>query len=361
MIILGIETSFDETAAAVVEITEKRVQILSNIISSSASLHEKFGGVVPEHASREQLKVIIPAIQEAFSKAHVKPKSPGQKPAIDEIAVTQGPGLIGSLLVGVETAKTLALTWDKPLIPVNHLIAHFYACWTSSPPKFPYLGLLASGGHTDLLLFQNHKSYKYLGGTRDDAAGECFDKCARILGLPYPGGPNLSKMAENGNPNSVKLPLSMTDDTLDLSYSGLKTAVADLVKKNSEKFGTPENQNFRSNDKTDKSGFLSSSESCRTDLAASIENAIVEQLVRKTLLAAQKTGAKTIVVAGGVAANSRLRQMLLQVTSYKLPVTRVIFPPENLCTDNAVTTAIRAFYDKPCNPMTLQANPNLYM
>src|SRR3989344_8602238 len=236
-IILGIETSCDETAAAVLQKQGSRITILSNVISSSAQLQAKYGGIIPEQAAREQLKVIIPVIEESLQLSGYS----GQE--IDAIAVTYGPGLIGSLLVGVETAKTLALTWNKPLIPVNHLLGHFYANFIdggSSPlrsnnnnysssersesrstllPSFPILGLLVSGGHTDLVLFKDHMDYQYLGGTRDDAAGECFDKSARLLGLPYPGGPEISKLALKGNPKSFNLPRPTIDsDDFDFSY-----------------------------------------------------------------------------------------------------------------------------------------------
>ena len=223
--ILGIETSCDETAAAILKQDNKGIQILSNVVTSSAKLQEKFGGIIPEQAAREQIKSIIPVIETAIHDSRFMIQD------IDAIAVTYGPGLIGSLLVGVETAKTLAKVWNKPLISINHLIGHFYANWiTPNPPTFPCLGLLVSGGHTDLVLFTDHGKYQYLGGTRDDAAGECFDKCARLLNLPYPGGPEISKLAQQGNPNNFKLPIPMKgSQDFDFSYSGLKTAVANLV------------------------------------------------------------------------------------------------------------------------------------
>src|SRR3989344_2327163 len=230
--ILGIESSCDETGAAVLKAQNGRVQILSNIISSSVLIQQKYGGVVPEQAAREQLKFIIPVLSEALSQASITPDK------LDAIAVTTGPGLIGSLLIGVETAKTLSQIWNKPLIPINHLIAHFYANWVNpdqspnySPPRFPCLGLLISGGHTDLVLFKNHGRYDYLGGTRDDAAGECFDKCARLLDLPYPAGPQISKIAETGDPSNFKFPIPMLNSKdYDFSFSGLKTAVFQTVK-----------------------------------------------------------------------------------------------------------------------------------
>src|SRR3990167_3040068 len=258
MTILGIETSCDETAAAILEQKDGRIQILSNVVASSASLQAKYGGVIPAKAARAQIKNIIPVFEESLPLASL---AQGNSIELDAIAVTYGPGLIGSLLVGVETAKVLATTWEKPLIPVNHLLGHFYANWIIPPvipgerssrgnldlkkiatspaspdprndnlrlPSFPCLGLLVSGGHTDLVLFTDHGKYKYLGGTRDDAAGECFDKCARLLGLSYPGGPEISKLAQKGK-DTYQLPRPMINDGWDFSFSGLKTAVANLI------------------------------------------------------------------------------------------------------------------------------------
>lgn len=324
MIILGIETSCDETAAALLEQTKKGIQILSNIVTSSASLQAKFGGIIPEQAAREQIKSIMPVIAEALAQAGIEPNQ------LDAIAVTFGPGLIGSLLVGVETAKTLAQIWHKPIIPVNHLLGHFYANWINpeQTPTFPCVGLLVSGGHTDLVLFDSHGKYKYLGGTRDDAAGECFDKCARLLGLPYPGGPEISKLALKGK-DIYKLPRPMTDSKdLDFSFSGLKTAVANRVK---------------------------GSEFNPVDLAASIEAAIVDVLVSKTLTAATGYGINQIIVAGGVAANEKLSEEIKKAFAGK-----VFIPPPQLCTDNAAMIASAAFFIKPIKDLfQLQANPNL--
>ncbi len=329
MIILGIETSCDETSAAVLEQTKNGIQILSNIVASSAPLQAKYGGIIPEQAAREQIKAIIPVIQESLQVSGYS----GQD--LDAIAVTEGPGLIGSLLVGVETAKVLSLVWKKPLIPVNHLIGHFYANWIGENiPTFPCIGLLVSGGHTDLVIFRGRGKYEYLGGTRDDAAGECFDKCARLLGLPYPGGPEISKLAEKGQ-DVYKLPRPMIDSRdFDFSFSGLKTAAANLLKENSEM--------------------------SKPNLAASIEKAIVDVLVAKTVTAAQKHNVNQIIVAGGVAANQKLVDRLqVAVDSLQLK-TKLHIPPANLCTDNAAMIAAAAFFQKPIkNPLILQADPNL--
>ncbi|MCR4305656.1 MAG: tRNA (adenosine(37)-N6)-threonylcarbamoyltransferase complex transferase subunit TsaD [Candidatus Daviesbacteria bacterium] len=369
-IILGIESSCDETAAAVVQKTGKRVKVLSNVVASSAELQAKYGGVIPEQAAREQIKSIIPVIEDCLQVSGYKREN------IDAIAVTNGPGLIGSLLVGVETAKALATVWDKPLIPVNHLLGHFYANWisisanqyisgsvdqkeTDTPthrhtdtPKFPCLGLLVSGGHTDLVLFKNHGEYEYLGGTRDDAAGECFDKCARLLDLPYPGGPAISKLASQGDALRFNLPRPMINSKdFDFSFSGLKTAVANLL----HTLSVPELGN-----EVNKEVNQDHTSEVKADLAAAIEQAIVDVLVAKTLAAAKKYQVKKIIVAGGVAANQKLTSDLkLKIKSEKLKI-KLFIPPANLCTDNAAMIAATACFNyHPINPLTLQANPNL--
>lgn len=354
--ILGIETSCDETAAAVLRKSEKGIEILSNIITSSASLQTTFGGIIPEQAAREQLKAIIPVIQTALKDSRLKIED------LDAIAVTYGPGLIGSLLVGVETAKVLSLIWQKPLIPVNHLIGHFYANWIKpgrsyiadriskkqndsrftiyDKPSFPIIGLLVSGGHTDLVLFTDHNKYQYLGGTRDDAAGECFDKCARLLGLPYPGGPEISKLAEKGDASKIKLPKPMiSSGDLDFSFSGLKTSVSQIV-------------NRISQDKNDDRLTVDD----KRNLAASIQQTIVEVLTKKTMAAVKKYGVNQVMIAGGVAANSKLSEGLRRSLHVKL------FSPSHniLCTDNAAMIAAAGFYsEETIDPLKLQANPNL--
>lgn len=329
MIILGIETSCDETGAAVLRqdpsINSGQVHILSNVVASSAKLQAKYGGVIPEQAAREQIKSIIPVIETAIHDSRLTINE------IDAIAVTFGPGLIGSLLVGVETAKTLAKVWHKPLIAVNHLIGHFYANWISAHPLFPCIGLLVSGGHTDLVLFKNHGKYQYLGGTRDDAAGECFDKCARLLGLPYPGGPHIAKLAQRGKEDAFKFvsPMIYSKD-FDFSFSGLKTAFANFIRQGDFK---------------------------KEDLAASLEKAIVDVLVDKTIKAAQMHQVNQIMVAGGVAANQRLNDKL-RVKSSELRI-KLHIPPTELCTDNGAMIAAAAYYQKQTvDPLNLQADPN---
>lgn len=306
MKILGIETSCDETAAAVIEDGTK---IISNVIASSQDIHAKYGGIIPEKAAREQLKSMIPVIKEALVTE------------IDAIAVTIGPGLIGSLLVGVETAKALAFAWNKPLVPVNHLVGHIYGNWLAGGklPEFPALVLIVSGGHSELVLMTNHGKFKWVGGTRDDAAGECFDKCARILNLGYPGGPMIEKNAVAKNLHPLPRPM-LDDKSFDLSFSGLKTAV--------------------SNRKTeDPEG-----------LAYELQEAVTDVLVKKTLMAADKYKVKNILLAGGVAANKRLRE--------KLP--QSLMPPFNLCTDNAAYIASAAFFNYVPKPwQEVDADPSL--
>lgn len=336
MLILGIETSCDETAAAVVQ---DGVTLLSSAVASSEEFHRKYGGIFPEVAAREQVKWILPVIDEAIKKT----KTIKDAQEIDALAVTVGPGLIGSLLIGVETAKALALVLKKPIIPINHLIAHFYAAWLDTPkqPQFPLIGLLASGGHTDLILMKNHGQYDWLGGTRDDAGGECFDKTARLLGLGYPGGPAIQAAAETVNPKpsatTQRLPRPMLDqDNFDFSFSGLKTAVLQATKK------------------------VSSPEKTAQELAHEIQEAITDVLVKKTIRAAEKYRVKTIVVGGGVAANKRLKEKFQSTLSHQLADTALFVPPPKLCTDNAATIASCAFFNfSPIPWQKIQADAGL--
>ncbi len=321
MKILGIETSCDETAAAVVE---KGTKILSSTVTSSAELHQKTGGIIPEVAAREQVRCIIPVIEESLKEVR----------RIDAIAVTAGPGLIGSLLVGIETAKTLAYAWQKPIVPINHLQAHLYSPWLEGQAlALPAVGLVVSGGHTDIVLMKSHQEIKWLGGTRDDAAGECFDKTARVLGLPYPGGPEISRLAEKGNPRAFNLPRPMINqENLDLSFSGLKTAVIGLVRK----------------EKKIK----------KVDLAASIQQAIVDLLITKVILAVKKQKVKSLILGGGVAANRILRETLTEECQ-KIGV-RLCAASPKLCTDNGAVIASNAFFNfQPVPWQKIQAHPSL--
>ncbi len=330
-LILGIETSCDETAAAVVE---GGTRVRSNVVSSQVDLHAKYGGVVPEIASRRHLELILPIIKEAIDGAGIGLDD------LDAVAVTQGPGLVGALLVGVATGKALAYARGIPLIGVNHLEGHIYANFLSGePPEFPLVCLVVSGGHTDLLYIEDHGRVEVLGRTRDDAAGEAFDKVARTLGLGYPGGPQVDALAQKGDPAALAFPRAYLEEgSLDFSFSGLKTAVLVYLEKEKEA-DHPVN---------------------RADVAASFQNAVVDVLVDKTLAAAQRKAAKRIILAGGVAANTRLRsELALRARNLGLQVS---FPPPALCTDNAAMIASAGYFTwlrRGASPLNLNAVPNL--
>ncbi len=313
--ILGIETSCDETAAAV--ITDGRI-IESNVISSQIDIHTKFGGVFPEVASREHVKMIQAVVEEALQQSHLSLAD------MDAISVTRGPGLAGSLVVGVNMAKALSLAADLPLIGVNHLEGHVYSAWlyksgTQPPPtpKFPLLALLVSGGHSELILVKDHLQYERLGGTLDDAAGEAFDKVARLLGLSYPGGPSIQKAAENGNPEAFNFPRARLGDTWNFSFSGLKTAVLRAVE-----------EIQRTNQVLPVA-----------DLAASFQTAVVDALYEKTISAAEEKDVKEIIVAGGVSANKALRTAFQKQSRWHVHI-----PPLSLCTDNAAMIAAAGYF-----------------
>ena len=382
MKILGIETSADETAAAVVEDGHR---LLSNVIATSIDLHIFYGGIVPEIAARSHLEVIIPTIDQALREAFVPnanaesrirnsrfsiPNSDDLWSSIDAIAVTYGPGLSGSLLIGVMTARTLAIAKHKPLLAINHVQAHTYAAFITSggqfpisnfqfpkkQPEFPLLALSVSGSHSSLILFKSHKSYLVLGQVLDDAVGEAFDKVAKILGLPYPGGPSIAAAASKGNPNKYQLPKAnltplmsrsghkLDDRKYDFSFSGLKTAVLRLA------------QEETGHDFTFPSSGLPEalSEAQKRDIAASFQRVAIETLVDKLKLAVNEYNPKSIVVAGGVAANSELRS---QISDLRL---NAIFPDIKLCTDNAAMIATLAYFTKPkTDPSKLTINPSL--
>ncbi len=307
--ILAIETSCDETAAAIVE---DGVRILSNVIASQVDLHAQFGGVFPEVASRKHIEVIYAVIEQALAQAYLGLDD------LDGIAVTQGPGLVGSLLVGMNAAKGLALGRNKPLLGINHIEGHIYSLWlTEDAPaiEFPLLTLVVSGGHTDLYLMTDHGRYQHLGSTLDDAAGEAFDKVGRLLGLPYPGGPAIDEAARSGNPTSFKFPRAVMDDGYNFSFSGLKTAVLRQTKK------------YR----PDKMPVA--------DLAASFQAAVVDVLVAKTVLAAEQYGVTAVHLAGGVSANSALCAAMK--AALQIPVR---YPPPILCTDNAAMIGAAAHW-----------------
>lgn len=320
MNILALETSCDETAVAVIK---DGTEVLSNIVASQIEIHARYGGVVPEVAARSHIEVIIPVIEEALSEANCTWDN------IDAIAVTKGPGLIGSLLVGVMTAKTLAIVKNKPLIGVNHIWAHAFAPFlTDNQPSFPFLALTVSGGHTALSLYHDDLSREVIGETLDDAAGEAFDKVAKLLGLPYPGGPAISRMAQKGNADAYKFPVAkLGKESCDFSFSGLKTAVLRQVM---EITGTnPGTANIK------KSYWLKPN--IISDLAASFQKAVVDALIQQTHKAYIRYKPKAVVVGGGVASNQHLRQELSRI------IPGAIFVPPVLCTDNASMIGALAF------------------
>ena len=327
MKILGIETSCDETAAAIVE--DGRY-VLSSVIASQAELHNSYGGVVPEVASRQHLEAMLPVIEATLTEASCSWQE------LHAIAVTSGPGLVGALLVGVNVAKALAYTKGLPLIAVNHLEAHLYANWISEKqidsrtPEFPLLGLVVSGGHTDMVLMTGHGRIKRLGRTRDDAAGEAFDKVARLLGLGFPGGPEIERVAAGVQHSNVRLPRAWLGTSDDVSFSGLKTAVLHLVR--GEKGPPPPIE----------------------QTAAAFQDAVVDVLATKTARAAVREGARAIVLSGGVAANGVLRRVLAERAAVPLHV-----PPPILCTDNGVMVAACAFYRRRHAGWDLDVSPNL--
>lgn len=308
--LLSVESSCDETAAAVVE---NGRMILSNVVASQVELHAQFGGIFPEVASRQHIRSVYPIIEQALQQAHLTLSD------LDGIAVTRGPGLPGSLVVGMNTAKGLALGSYLPLIGVNHLEAHIYSAWLyksedepSKEPRFPIIALIVSGGHTELVLMTNHLSYKRLGATLDDAAGEAFDKVARLLNLGYPGGPVIQKASEEGHREAFNFPRAWLENSWDFSFSGLKTAVLREVHR-LEGIANPLPV---------------------ADLAASFQAAVVDVLVKKTLSAVVQHSAKAVLVAGGVSANKSLRKAFTEQA--KVPV---FIPPTWLCTDNAAMIA----------------------
>jgi N6-L-threonylcarbamoyladenine synthase len=325
--ILGIETSCDETAAAVV--IDGKV-IASNVIASQIDLHAQYGGVFPELASRAHVEAIGPVVEQAMGDAGISYEQ------LDAIAVTRGPGLVGSLLVGINYAKGIALATGKPLLGINHLEGHVYSLWLTQPFRevtFPVLVLIVSGGHTELLLMTEHGEYERLGGTVDDAAGEAFDKVGRILGLPFPGGPNIERAAQIGNAAAFNFPRAKRDESYDFSFSGLKTAVLrESTVPTSVEARTTRKRPAENNPKL-------RSDISVNDVAASFQEALVDILVEKTARAAKENNVTEVLIAGGVSANQALRLKMRKET--ELPVR---YPPLNLCTDNAAMVAAAAFH-----------------
>ncbi len=326
--VLGIETSCDETAAAVVD---GGSVIVSSVVSSQIDLHARYGGVVPELAGRAHVELLTPVLGEALAGAGSDPTGSG----IDAVAVTMGPGLVGSLLVGVAEAKALALSWGVPLIGVNHLEAHLFASLLEQPDLgWPLVVLLVSGGHTLLIEVTEPGRYRLLGGTIDDAAGEAFDKVARFLGLGYPGGPAIDRIADQGDPKAYSFPRSLPGDGYDFSFSGLKTSVVNTVRK-------------RPDAET-------------ADVAASFRQAVVDVLVTRARKAAADVGAVALCLAGGVAANALLRRRIEEVCAED--GIGAFVPSRALCTDNAAMVAAAGWWrlhHHPGSPMTMGVDPNL--
>ena len=325
--ILGIESSCDETSCSIVK--NGRIDIGTSI-STQISIHKNYGGVFPEIASREHVKNITFVIEECLEKAKMKIED------IDAIAITYGPGLIGSLLIGLEAAKTLSFIYNKPLIPVHHIAGHIYANSLEKEMKFPLLALVVSGGHTELVLMKDHYKFEKLGGTLDDAIGECYDKVARVLGLEYPGGPKVDKLAHMGKP-TYKLPIPMNDDSYNFSFSGLKSAVINL------------NHNLEQrNEQLNKE-----------DLATSFQNVAITEIINKTRKAIKEENIKTLIVAGGVAANQGLREEVTKLGK-ELGVD-VTIPSMKYCTDNATMIAAAGYYaykDGRIADLTLNSKSN---
>lgn len=329
MNILAIETSCDETSAAIVK---NGHEILSNIVASQIKSHKRFGGVVPEIASRHHVEWMTMMVEEAMEKAQMTPDD------IDAIAVTEGPGLVGALLIGVSAAKSLAYAWEKPLIPVNHIAGHIYAAHTVKPFQFPLLALVVSGGHTELVLMKDHYDFQIIGETRDDAAGEAYDKIGRVIGVPYPGGKHIDEMAHQGEDTFHFPRAMMNEDNYDFSFSGLKSAFINTVH-NAEQKG----------ESLDK-----------YDLAASFQAAVVDVLIHKTMRATREYEPKQLVLAGGVAANSALRSELAKAA--EKDSVELIIPPLNLTGDNAAMIGAAAYFAEKKGlrgDLTLNAKPGL--
>jgi len=340
MIILAIETSCDDTCIAVIKASGKsrpRFKILSNIVSSQIKVHKKYGGVYPTLARREHKKNLLPTLLQALNKSKISNfKFQISKPNIDLIAVTIGPGLDPCLWTGINFAKDLSKKWNLPIVPVNHIESHILANLVDKRPEFPAACLVVSGGHTQLILMRNIGKYKILGETRDDAAGECFDKVARILGLGYPGGPAIAREAHKLQTTNYKLQTNLprpmiNQKNYDFSFSGLKTAV--LYKHKGKKYVK--------------------------EMCQEVQQAIIDVLIKKTIKAAKDYRVKTIILGGGVSANDELRKQFaykLKTINYKL---NFLVPSKNLCTDNAVMTGIAGYFGKPKDWQKIKADANL--
>lgn len=331
MRILAIETSCDETAVAILSGEGDVLAVEKSVIASQAAEHAKYGGVVPEVAARRHVDALFPLLEVAGV--------PRDGAGVDAIAVTAGPGLVPALRIGVEAAKTLAYLWKKPLVPVNHLEGHLYSVWLEQQvPAFPALALLVSGGHTELILLRGHGDYQLLGKTRDDAAGESFDKAAKLMGLAYPGGPNVSRLAQKGNAHAIEFTRPMLESgDLDFSFSGLKTAVAVYL--------------------------TAHPDAKHEDVCASFEEAVVDVLVQKTLMAAEQVQPASIILCGGVSANRVLRERLRETIARGFPDTTFHIPDLAYTGDNAAMIAAAGYFrfrvGNTVDPLTLSADPNM--
>ena len=375
MIILAIETSCDETAAAIVKFNKNKAEVLSNIVSSQIKTHRKYGGVVPALASGMHLKNMTPVLKRAFQKAEYLINTPSEIPLapfdkggilkrgispklkIDYVAVTKGPGLIPALMVGVSAAKALAYSLNKPLVAVNHLEGHVYANWLTPigeiqnskfkiqnlilrKPEFPILCLIVSGGHTQLVLMKKDLNYKIIGETVDDAVGEAFDKVAKLLGLSYPGGPLIEKIAKKGNGSKFNFTRPMINSkNYNFSFSGLKTAVLYETRKFYPALAEGSNGFSRSSKQCEMNGIF------RQNMAASFQQAVIDVLISKTIRAAKEYKVKSILLGGGVSANKELQKQLKEIINKKIPNTEYRIPNTKLTTDNALMIAIAAYYN----------------
>ncbi len=333
MIILGIESSCDDTSVCLLDCSDKGFFVLSEKTASQIEVHKKYGGVVPEIAGRLHAEKIVPLIEEILI----------DQPRPDVIAVTAGPGLITGLIVGTEAARALSYAWNIPLVAVNHLEGHMYSVELSVNQKieYPAIALVASGGHTEITLIKKPGEYELLGHTKDDAAGECFDKVAKLLNLPYPGGPQISKLAETGKIDAIDFPRPMMKDTnYDFSFSGLKTSALYWLQKNK--------------------GTVSENDFC-----ASFEQAIVDVLVHKTIKAVKEINPKTLILAGGVSANKKLRETFTKIISQEYPETKFLFPELKNCMDNAAMIAVAGYYQAQKGNFTdwdkIKADPNWHL